>query len=77
MQLDYAHATGDAAAIDGLRRDAAYVVERYRRDGSFRLVLNVPGKLFAPGLFTGAAGIAYSLLRLAEPEALPCFLTYD
>jgi type 2 lantibiotic biosynthesis protein LanM len=77
MQLDLALATGDAAAIEGLRRDAAYVVERYRRDGSFRLVLNVPGKLFAPGLFTGAAGIAYSLLRLAEPEALPCFLTYD
>ncbi|HEY5723519.1 MAG TPA: type 2 lanthipeptide synthetase LanM family protein [Allosphingosinicella sp.] len=76
VQLEYARATGDTALADSLRRDASYVVDRYRRTGSFRLLLNAPNKVFAPGMFTGAAGIAYGLLRLADPT-LPCVLAYE
>jgi type 2 lantibiotic biosynthesis protein LanM len=76
VQLDYARETGDEALARSLRRDAAYVVDRYRRTGSFRLLLNAPNRIFAPGLFTGAAGIAYALLRLADPT-LPSVLAYE
>lgn len=76
IQIEWARARGDQAAIETLRRDAAYVVARYRSSGSFRLVHNSANKVFAPGLFTGAAGIAYGLLRLADPT-LPCVLAYD
>jgi type 2 lantibiotic biosynthesis protein LanM len=31
----------------------------------------------SPGLMTGLAGIGYGLLRLAEPERVPCVLTLD
>jgi len=76
VQLDFARETGDSDLAESLRRDAAYVVDRYRRTGSFRLLLNAPNRIFAPGLFTGAAGIAYALLRLADP-ALPSVLAYE
>lgn len=76
VQLEHARATGDPALAESLRRDASYVVDRYRRTGSFRLMLNAPNKVFAPGLFTGAAGIAYALLRLADPN-LPSVLAYE
>ena len=76
VQLEHARATGDSALAGSLRRDASYVVDRYRRTGSFRLLLNAPNKVFAPGMFTGAAGIAYGLLRLADPT-LPSVLAYE
>ena len=36
-----------------------------------------PPDAFSPSLFLGVAGVGYTLLRLAHPEALPCPLLLD
>jgi lantibiotic modifying enzyme len=77
IQLEYALHFDDAPMLESLRKDAAYVLERYRQSGAFRLFLNTPNKVFSPGFFVGATGIAYNLLRLANPRALPSVLAFN
>jgi lantibiotic modifying enzyme len=60
-----------------VRRDAAFVVHRYYTHRNFRLFQDTPSKVFCPGLFSGAAGIGYALLRLSSPGALPCVLGFE
>jgi type 2 lantibiotic biosynthesis protein LanM len=77
IQLEYALHFDDAPMLESLRKDAACVLERYRQSGAFRLFLNTPNKVFSPGFFVGATGIAYNLLRLANPRALPSVLAFN
>ena len=56
---------------------AGLVVARARRGGAYRLQRAIgPGAFFDPGLFQGAAGVGYALLRLAHPERLPSLLLF-
>lgn len=45
--------------------------------GAYRLSAARGTNNFAPSLFQGIAGIGYSLLRLAEPNSLPCLLLLE
>jgi type 2 lantibiotic biosynthesis protein LanM len=50
---------------------------RMKDGGDFQWVLPESSNPFDPSLMTGAAGIAYTLLRLARPAALPCLLALE
>jgi type 2 lantibiotic biosynthesis protein LanM len=76
IQLEYAMRMGNST-LDAVRRDAAFVVQRFYANGNFRLFVDTPSKVFCPGLFSGAAGIGYALLRLSTPGALPCVLAFE
>jgi lantibiotic modifying enzyme len=76
IQLEYATRMANSA-LDSVQRDAAFVVQRYHEKGNFRLFVETPSKVFCPGLFSGAAGIGYALLRLSRPGALPCVLAFE
>ena len=57
---------------------AAALVERARREGGFRLVEGQHAAApFKPGLFRGAAGVGYGLLRVAYPRRVPSVLTWQ
>jgi class II lanthipeptide synthase len=77
VRLQHALLHGDGELLAEVRRDAAYVLERARRRGAFRMFLNAPAKVFSPGLFVGASGIGYTLLRLADPSSLPSVLAFE
>lgn len=71
--LLYAHQTlGRAALREEAHARARQVLDRAQEAGHFGLPLADQG-VFSPGLFKGAAGIGYTLLRLARPS-LPCIL---
>lgn len=53
---------------------AALVGDGTKYASDFRLVSSLPRGIFSPGLFQGAAGIGYVLLRLASPSTIPCVL---
>jgi type 2 lantibiotic biosynthesis protein LanM len=55
---------------------ASQVLDRAERMGRFSWV-PVHQDLFDPTLFSGAAGIGYALLRLAEPSQYPCLLLME
>jgi type 2 lantibiotic biosynthesis protein LanM len=77
IQWEFACVHGDDAARRALLRDLDAVLDEHDRLGGFRLFLNAPTQAFSPGLFTGASGIAYTLLRFAMPGRLPCVLAFD
>lgn len=55
---------------------AARTIARAQNHGSYRW--SHPAVIsFTPALFTGAAGIGYTLLRLAAPEQFPCVLVLE
>ncbi|NOY84992.1 MAG: hypothetical protein GXO96_09285, partial [Nitrospirae bacterium] len=37
----------------------------------------LPGNVESPGLMTGLAGIGYGMLRLADPDQVPCLLLLE
>jgi lantibiotic modifying enzyme len=76
IQLEYAIRMQNSM-LDCVQKDAAFVVQRYKANQNFRLFVDVPSKVFCPGLFSGAAGIGYALLRLSSPGVLPCVLALD
>ncbi len=55
-------------------RQGAIVLERIEENGC---CCGVPQGVETPSLFVGLAGIGYGLLRLADPELLPCTLLLD
>jgi len=57
-----------------LERRSAGVLERIEENG---FCCGVPLGVETPSLLVGLAGIGYGLLRLAEPEILPCVLLLD
>lgn len=68
---------GDSGLLEIARRLASQVVARAEQTGGYRLTSARGRDLFDPSLFQGAAGIGYTLLRLADPEALPCLLLME
>src|SRR5438067_3840189 len=76
IQLEYALRM-ENSLLDSVQRDAAFVVQRYYANNNFRLFVDTPSKVFCPGLFSGAAGIGYALLRLSSPGTLPCVLAFE
>jgi class II lanthipeptide synthase len=68
---------GDSAALEAARTLMTSILERVRIQGRFQLSAARGTDAFAPSLFQGIAGIGYTLLRLAEPEALPCLLLLE
>jgi type 2 lantibiotic biosynthesis protein LanM len=67
---------GDEALLDEAVRLATTVVRRSQYTGSYRWVLP-DSDAFDPSFFTGAAGVGYTLLRLALPDRLPCVLLLE
>lgn len=68
---------GRPELFDEARRRASWVVRRAARSGGYRLFATAPGLTDTPAFFQGIAGIGYALLRLAEPERLPCVLLWE
>jgi lantibiotic modifying enzyme len=68
---------GDESLREEARELAGRVLDRARSRGGFRFSSARGSDLYAPSLFQGAAGIGYTLLRLARPAELPCLLTLD
>ena len=62
-----------AAAVER----AGQLVARAERTGTFTLVSDPAIQIAHPGFHQGLSGIGYALLRLAEPAALPCVLTWS
>ncbi|WP_082006290.1 type 2 lanthipeptide synthetase LanM [Sphingomonas sp. ERG5] len=52
-------------------------LEHQRETGSFALDVNDGPDHLKPGLFSGLAGVGYTLLRLAAPGRLPTVLTWN
>ncbi|MEO6911506.1 MAG: type 2 lanthipeptide synthetase LanM family protein [Edaphobacter sp.] len=76
IQLEYAIRMQNST-LESIQKDTAFVVQRYYANGGFRFFVDTPSKVFCPGLFSGAAGIGYALLRLSNPGTLPCVLALD
>lgn len=90
LQLDHL-CCGNAGVIDTLtvvserlnrpelfqyaRSLALYVLERAEENKRFSL--RPKPEAFHPGLFSGSAGVIYSLLRLQYPGILPCILLLE
>ncbi len=68
---------GNESLREEARELAGRVLDRARSRGGFRFSSGRGTDLYAPSLFQGAAGIGYTLLRLARPAELPCLLTLD
>lgn len=60
--------------MDEARRQMSFVVNRMRRRGYYTLSGGGQSAVFTPGFFSGISGIAYTALRLANPEKLPTLL---
>ncbi|MGK7874458.1 MAG: type 2 lanthipeptide synthetase LanM family protein [Xenococcaceae cyanobacterium] len=63
--------------LEMAHKQAAWIVARAERTGSFNLFDNLPQSVYHPGFFLGTAGIGYELLRLAEPDLLPSVLLWE
>jgi type 2 lantibiotic biosynthesis protein LanM len=77
IRLLHARASDDPVQLNGIARDTRVLLQRWRQTGGFRLFLHTPTPVFSPGLFVGASGIAYTLLRLAGCEDLPSVLAFQ
>lgn len=56
---------------------ASAVVERARRSGGYRLSGQPGQDFFDPSFFQGLSGIGFELLRIANPQSLPCVLAWE
>jgi lantibiotic modifying enzyme len=68
---------GGGESLESAKALMARVLDRAQTEGRFQLSAARGTESFAPSLFQGIAGIGYTLLRLAEPEALPCLLLLE
>jgi len=66
-----------AELLDEAGRQASRIVRLASRTGRYRLYNRAQSVTDNPSLFQGTAGIGYELLRLAEPERMPCLLLWD
>ena len=62
--------------IGEAQRQAARIVRRARGNGKYQFVWEIE-HLSMPGLFMGASGIGYGLLRAAYPDRLPAVLLWE
>jgi lantibiotic modifying enzyme len=79
--LEFFLESGRRLGRDDLVREAewraAWIVRRAHRKGWYTLNTQIPGVISSPSFFHGTAGIGYALLRLLEPERLPCVLLWE
>ena len=75
VMLEAWRTLNDERYLDAAGEVADAVARRARRRGRFGWQIS-HGEAFDPGFFTGAAGVGYSFLRLAEPS-LPCILRME
>lgn len=74
LLLSAALAMPDGEYSEQLNRLTGTVLGSLKEQGCLP---GTPLGVATPGLMTGLAGIVYQLLRLAEPEVVPCVLTLD
>ena len=72
--LDAGRITGDESLIKSARTIMAVIVERAEKNGSFNYINKSLVNIFSPGLFYGAAGIGYEMLRLIDPVKIESVL---
>ncbi len=70
--LTAVHALDDRSYLDRSRDLAQTLIDRYSEQDNWPT--GFPGGGPNPSLFSGTAGIGYWLLRLDEPERVPCWL---
>jgi type 2 lantibiotic biosynthesis protein LanM len=63
--------------LDVARQWSSVLVQRAKQQGSFRHLPLLPRQAYNPGLFQGAAGIGYQLLRVAFPDQVPSVLLWQ
>jgi type 2 lantibiotic biosynthesis protein LanM len=63
--------------METAQKQAAWVVARAEKDGSFCLMPGFTRNVYMPGFFQGTAGIGYELLRFAYPDLLPSILLWQ
>ena len=68
-------ALGDRAYLDRARDLAQVLIDRYSEHDNWPTGFPDAGP--NPSLFLGTAGIGYWLLRLDEPERIPCWILLD
>jgi type 2 lantibiotic biosynthesis protein LanM len=73
--LEASRILGDEAFERNARELARRTADRAA--GRFRYSHDRHDTTFSPTFFRGAAGIGYSFLRFADPESLPCVLTFQ
>lgn len=61
---------------DYARKLATEVVQKARKNGGYTLFENIATPVFDPSFFKGVSGIAYELLRVADPS-LPSILMWE
>jgi lantibiotic modifying enzyme len=75
--LRASEALGDAELRTAAEELARATLARAEQAGAWRWRFDPRPGLFDPTFFTGAAGVGYTLLRLASPRRLPCMLALD
>ncbi len=75
--IDLAAAEEAPWLFDAARDLASKTIERARRDGGYRWSPSGPSAVPQPALMVGAAGGAYTLLRIAAPATLPSILAFE
>jgi lantibiotic modifying enzyme len=63
--------------LDVARQLTAAMLDRACHSGAFQLYPNLSATVYNPTFFQGMAGIGYGLLRVAEPDILPCVLIWE
>jgi type 2 lantibiotic biosynthesis protein LanM len=75
--LEAGEILGDAAPAAAARELAGRVLARAAARGGLSWLPSGEISSFDPSFFKGAAGVGYTLLRLAAPERLPCVLRLE
>jgi len=76
--LLYAHQIlGDPELLLEAHQLAHAALDRAVERSGYGWLPNTAGRLFDPAYFSGAAGVGYAFLRLAEPDKLPCILLLE
>ena len=65
----------DASFLERARSLAQTLIDRHSEEDDWPMAFSCGGP--NPSLLLGTAGIGYWLLRLAEPERVPCWLLFD
>ena len=63
--------------LEIVQKQAAWVVTRAEKAGSYQLFSSLLRGTYNPGFFQGTAGIGYELLRLAYPNLIPSALLWE
>jgi lantibiotic modifying enzyme len=77
MLLSAYQRMGDVRSLQAAHALMERVWRRKNGKGQYDFLMTRGTEIFPPSLFQGVAGVGYTLLRLAEPESLPCLLLLD